>query len=152
MAAGDLVCISRELEVFKALITAQQRGAVRVLSAPPRFHFGQSNHSPEFLCVLPAGKVPAFKGADGFCVLEQSLRLPCEQRGAAGKYSRGSSRWCRGVILFGTNNSSSISGVGAFRGQKLAFPLSPDWQVDYESYTWPKLDPGSEETQTLVQE
>uniref|UniRef100_A0A8C0KJV7 Eukaryotic translation elongation factor 1 gamma n=1 Tax=Canis lupus dingo TaxID=286419 RepID=A0A8C0KJV7_CANLU len=27
-----------------------------------------------------------------------------------------------------------------------------DWQVDYESYTWRKLDPGSEETQTLVRE
>ncbi|MEJ1289312.1 hypothetical protein NN561_020354 [Cricetulus griseus] len=37
-----------------------------------------------------------------------------------------------GVILFGTNNSSSISGVWVFRGQELAFPLSPDWQVDYE--------------------
>nr|KAF6438071.1 hypothetical protein HJG59_008760 [Molossus molossus] len=56
------------------------------------------------------------------------------------------------VILFGTNNSSSISGVWVFRGQELAFPLSPDWQVDYESYTWRKLDPVSEETRTLVRE
>eukprot|EP00069_Balaena_mysticetus_P001237 bmy_15122T0 len=56
------------------------------------------------------------------------------------------------VILFGTNNSSSISGVWVFRGQELAFPLSPDWQVDYESYTWRKLDPSSEDTQPLVQE
>ncbi|XP_006899929.1 PREDICTED: elongation factor 1-gamma [Elephantulus edwardii] len=56
------------------------------------------------------------------------------------------------VILFGTNNSSSISGVWVFRGQELAFLLSPDWQVDYESYTWRKLDPSSEETQTLVRE
>ncbi|XP_041498727.1 elongation factor 1-gamma-like [Microtus oregoni] len=55
-------------------------------------------------------------------------------------------------ILFGTNNSSSISGVWVFRGQELAFSLSPDWQVDYVSYTWQKLDPGSEETQTLVRE
>uniref|UniRef100_A0A2K5PID3 Elongation factor 1-gamma n=1 Tax=Cebus imitator TaxID=2715852 RepID=A0A2K5PID3_CEBIM len=53
------------------------------------------------------------------------------------------------VILFGTNNGSSISGVWVFRGQELAFPLSPGWQVHYESYTWQKLDPGSEETQTL---
>ncbi|KAB0388734.1 hypothetical protein E2I00_005304 [Balaenoptera physalus] len=30
------------------------------------------------------------------------------------------------VILFGTNNSNSISGVWVFRGQELAFPLSPD--------------------------
>ena len=56
------------------------------------------------------------------------------------------------VIFFGTNNSSSISGVWVFRGQELVFPLSPDWQVDYESYMWWKLDPGSEETQTLVRE
>ena len=56
------------------------------------------------------------------------------------------------VILFGTNNSSSISGVWVFRGQGLAFPLSPDWQVSYESYTWWKLDPSSEETQMLVRE
>ncbi|KAL6061481.1 hypothetical protein STEG23_034801 [Scotinomys teguina] len=54
------------------------------------------------------------------------------------------------VILFGTNHSSSVSGVWGFRGQEFAFPLSPDWQVDYESYTWRKLDPGSEETKTLV--
>uniref|UniRef100_A0A8I5NYQ0 EF-1-gamma C-terminal domain-containing protein n=1 Tax=Papio anubis TaxID=9555 RepID=A0A8I5NYQ0_PAPAN len=47
------------------------------------------------------------------------------------------------VILFGTNNSSSISGVWVFRGQELAFPLSPDWQVDYKSYTWWKLDPAA---------
>uniref|UniRef100_A0A2K6SRI0 Elongation factor 1-gamma n=1 Tax=Saimiri boliviensis boliviensis TaxID=39432 RepID=A0A2K6SRI0_SAIBB len=56
------------------------------------------------------------------------------------------------VILSGTNNGSPISGVWVFRGQELAFPLSPGWQVDYESYTWRKLDPGSEETQTLVRE
>ncbi|TKC44051.1 hypothetical protein EI555_002530 [Monodon monoceros] len=52
-----------------------------------------------------------------------------------------------GVILFGSNNSGSISGVWVFRGQELAFPLSPDWQGYYESYTCWKLDPSSEETQ-----
>ncbi|ETE60028.1 Elongation factor 1-gamma [Ophiophagus hannah] len=30
--------------------------------------------------------------------------------------------------------------------------LSPDWQVDYESYTWRKLEPESEECKTLVKE
>ena len=30
--------------------------------------------------------------------------------------------------------------------QELAFPLRPDWLVDYEYYTWQKLDPGSDET------
>ncbi|NXE99950.1 EF1G factor, partial [Menura novaehollandiae] len=56
------------------------------------------------------------------------------------------------VILFGTDNDSSISGVWLFRGQELAFTLSPDWQVDYESYTWRKLDPDSAECRTLVTE
>ncbi|XP_054437203.1 elongation factor 1-gamma-like [Pteronotus mesoamericanus] len=40
------------------------------------------------------------------------------------------------ALLFGTNTSISMSGVWVFRGQDLAFPLSPDWQVDYEPYTW----------------
>lgn len=34
------------------------------------------------------------------------------------------------AILFETNRSS-ISGVWVFQGQELAFPLTPDWQVDY---------------------
>ena len=58
---------------FKALIAAQYSGAqVRVLSAPPHFHFGQTNRIPELLCKFPAGKVPAFEGDDGFCVLESN--------------------------------------------------------------------------------
>uniref|UniRef100_A0A672IYL3 Elongation factor 1-gamma n=1 Tax=Salarias fasciatus TaxID=181472 RepID=A0A672IYL3_SALFA len=56
------------------------------------------------------------------------------------------------VILFGTNNDSVISGIWVFRGQELAFPLSPDWQIDYESYDWRKLDPDSEECKTMVKE
>ncbi|CAD7685032.1 unnamed protein product [Nyctereutes procyonoides] len=43
-----------------------------MLSAPPYFHFGQTNHTPEFLCKFPAGKVPAFEGDDGFCVFESN--------------------------------------------------------------------------------
>uniref|UniRef100_A0A2K5KED8 Elongation factor 1-gamma n=1 Tax=Colobus angolensis palliatus TaxID=336983 RepID=A0A2K5KED8_COLAP len=371
MAAGTLYTYPENWRAFKALIAAQYSGAqVRVLSAPPHFHFGQTNRTPEFLRKFPAGKVPAFEGDDGFCVFEsnaiayyvsnEELRgstpeaaaqvvqwvsfadsdiVPpastwvfptlgimhhnkqatenakeevrrilglldahlktrtflvgervtladitvvctllwlykqkkfaetqpkkdtprkekgsreekqkpqaerkeekkaaapapeeemdeCEQALAAEpkakdpfahlpkstfvldefkrKYSNedtlsvalpyfwehfdkdGWSLWyseyrfpeeltqtfmsCNlitgmfqrldklrknafaSVILFGTNNSSSISGVWVFRGQELAFPLSPDWQVDYESYTWRKLDPGSEETQTLVRE
>nr|KAF6275389.1 eukaryotic translation elongation factor 1 gamma [Myotis myotis] len=295
MAAGTLYTYPENWRAFKALIAAQYSGAqVRVLSAPPHFHFGQTNRTPEFLRKFPAGKVPAFEGDDGFCVFEsnaiayyvsnEDLRgsspeaaaqvvqwvsfaesqpkkdtprkekgpreekpkpqaerkeekkaaAPaaeeemdeCEQALAAEpkakdpfahlpkstfvldefkrKYSNedtlavalpyfwehfdkdGWSLWyaeyrfpeeltqtfmsCNlitgmfqrldklrknafaSVILFGTNNSSSISGVWVFRGQELAFPLSPDWQVDYESYTWRKLDPGSAETQTLVRE
>ncbi|XP_026731187.1 elongation factor 1-gamma [Trichoplusia ni] len=56
------------------------------------------------------------------------------------------------VCLFGEDNNSSISGVWVWRGQELAFPLSPDWQIDYESYDWKKLDPASPETKKLVQE
>ncbi|KFO72580.1 Elongation factor 1-gamma, partial [Cuculus canorus] len=56
------------------------------------------------------------------------------------------------VILFGTDHDSSISGVWIFRGQELAFTLCPDWQVDYESYTWRKLDSESEESRLLVRE
>ncbi|KAM4617986.1 elongation factor 1-gamma [Discoglossus pictus] len=56
------------------------------------------------------------------------------------------------VLLCGTNNDSIISGVWVFRGQDLAFTLSEDWQIDYESYSWRKLDPDSEECKTLVKE
>lgn len=54
------------------------------------------------------------------------------------------------VCLFGSDNDSTISGVWVWRGQDLAFELSPDWQVDYEVYDWKKLDPKSEETKKLV--
>jgi elongation factor 1-gamma len=56
------------------------------------------------------------------------------------------------MIVFGENNKSTISGVWCWRGQDLAFTLSDDLQVDYESYTWKKLDPDSAETKKLVTE
>ncbi|KAL3265602.1 hypothetical protein HHI36_009806 [Cryptolaemus montrouzieri] len=56
------------------------------------------------------------------------------------------------VCLFGEDNNSSISGIWFWRGQELAFPLSPDWQIDYESYDWKKLDPKDPETKKLVQQ
>ncbi|KAF2884056.1 hypothetical protein ILUMI_22121 [Ignelater luminosus] len=56
------------------------------------------------------------------------------------------------VCLFGTDNDSSISGIWVWRGQDLAFTLSPDWQIDYETYDWKKLDPKSEETKKLVEQ
>ncbi|XP_022899936.2 elongation factor 1-gamma [Onthophagus taurus] len=54
------------------------------------------------------------------------------------------------VCLFGTDNDSSISGIWVWRGQDLAFTLSPDWQIDYEVYDWKKLDPADAETKKLV--
>ena len=53
-------------------------------------------------------------------------------------------------ILFGEDNNSTISGIWVWRGQDLVFPLSPDWQIDYETYDWKKLDAKSEETKKLV--
>lgn len=52
--------------------------------------------------------------------------------------------------LFGEDNNSTISGIWVWRGQELVFPLSPDWQIDYETYSWKKLDAKSEETKKLV--
>jgi len=54
------------------------------------------------------------------------------------------------VCLFGENNASTISGIWVWRGHKLAFELCPDWQIDYESYSWKKLDPADESTKALV--
>ncbi|XP_068157409.1 elongation factor 1-gamma [Drosophila tropicalis] len=54
------------------------------------------------------------------------------------------------VCLFGEDNNSTISGIWVWRGQDLAFTLSPDWQIDYEVYDWKKLDAKSEETKKLV--
>lgn len=56
------------------------------------------------------------------------------------------------VCLFGEDNNSTISGIWVWKGQDLAFTLSPDWQIDYESYDWKKLDASSEETKKLVQQ
>lgn len=34
----------------------------------------------------------------------------------------------------------------------MAFQLSPDWQVDFESYEWTKLDPSAPKTKDLVKQ
>lgn len=56
------------------------------------------------------------------------------------------------VCLFGSDNNSTISGVWVWRGHDLAFTLSPDWQIDYETYKWEKLDAKSEATKKLVEQ
>jgi elongation factor 1-gamma len=56
------------------------------------------------------------------------------------------------MCLFGEDNDSTISGIWIWRGHELAFNLSSDWQVDYESYKWTKLDASSEETRKMVDE
>ncbi|GLG96010.1 Alanyl-tRNA synthetase [Gryllus bimaculatus] len=56
------------------------------------------------------------------------------------------------MCLFGDTGNSSISGVWLWCGHELAFPLSPDWQVDYESYEWTKLDVSKPETKQLIEQ
>ncbi|KAK2192445.1 hypothetical protein NP493_31g04046 [Ridgeia piscesae] len=56
------------------------------------------------------------------------------------------------AIVFGENNNSTISGIWIWRGHELAFELSPDLQIDYESYDWKKLDADSPETKKMVDE
>lgn len=55
------------------------------------------------------------------------------------------------VCLFGEDNNSTISGIWLWRGQDLAFTLSPDWQIDYDCYEWKKLDPTTPETKKMVE-
>ncbi|XP_006885964.1 PREDICTED: elongation factor 1-gamma-like [Elephantulus edwardii] len=74
MAAGTQYTYPEHWRAFKVLNAAQYSGAqVGVLSAPPHFHFGHTNRTPEFLCKFPADKVPAFEGDDRFCVFESSV-------------------------------------------------------------------------------
>ncbi|CAF4942606.1 unnamed protein product, partial [Rotaria sp. Silwood1] len=54
------------------------------------------------------------------------------------------------MCVFGENNNNTITGIWVWRGHQLAFELSPDWQVDYESYSWKKLSPDDESTKNLV--
>ena len=56
------------------------------------------------------------------------------------------------LLLFGEDNKNTITGLWFWRGQDLAFELSDDWKVDYESYSWRKLDPNSDETKALVKQ
>lgn len=56
------------------------------------------------------------------------------------------------VCLFGEDNNNTISGIWVWRGQDLAFQLSPDWQIDYDCYTWKKLDASSDETKKMVEQ
>ena len=40
------------------------------------------------------------------------------------------------VCVIAEDGNNSISGVWVCRAHELAFPLSDDWQIDYESYEW----------------
>merc|ERR1712032_1266737 len=63
------------------------------------------------------------------------------------KMSRHSFASC---CLWGEAGNLGISGVWVFKGQQLAFEHSEDWQVDYASYDWVKLDPTLPATRATV--
>lgn len=54
------------------------------------------------------------------------------------------------LCLFGEDGKNQISQLWIWRGQELAFELSPDWTVDYESYNWRKINPDTDEAKKLV--
>lgn len=54
------------------------------------------------------------------------------------------------VGLFGKSRNAQIQGIWIWRGTELAFKLSDNWQVDYESYDWTRLNPASADTEALV--
>merc|ERR1712212_1101207 len=56
------------------------------------------------------------------------------------------------VIVFGENNALEIEGLWFWRGHDLVFPLCEDWQVDYETYDWKKLDFNSDATKKKIKE
>jgi len=44
------------------------------------------------------------------------------------------------MAILGQDKKNSIQGVWIWRSQELAFTLSEDWQIDYESYKWTKMN------------
>lgn len=53
-------------------------------------------------------------------------------------------------MVLGKSKSNSIKGLWVWRTKELVFPLSSDWTIDYESYSWKQLDLDSAETKELV--
>jgi len=64
------------------------------------------------------------------------------------KHSMGS------VCVFGGENKGDIeiSGVWFWKGQGLAFELCNDWQTDYDTYDWKKLDTDNEADRKMITE
>jgi elongation factor 1-gamma len=54
------------------------------------------------------------------------------------------------MCVFGEDNNNTITGIWFWRGQELAFELSSDWKVDYESYSWKRLPTDDDNTKKLV--
>lgn len=55
------------------------------------------------------------------------------------------------MSIFGVDGNNTIAGIWLWKGQDLAFKLDEDWQTDYESYSWKKLDLKDPATKKLVE-
>ncbi|KAI1417055.1 glutathione S-transferase [Hypoxylon sp. FL1857] len=65
---GKIYSYPNNFRVERAQVAAAFNGLEVPLAEG--FQMGVTNKSPEFLAKFPMGKVPAFEGADGFCLAE----------------------------------------------------------------------------------
>jgi elongation factor 1-gamma len=56
------------------------------------------------------------------------------------------------ACLWGEKGDLAISAVWVLKGHELAFEASEDWQVDYPSYEWTRLDTSLPEARALVEQ
>ncbi|RUS87095.1 hypothetical protein EGW08_005171, partial [Elysia chlorotica] len=54
------------------------------------------------------------------------------------------------MMVIKKDGNLGIQGLWFWRTTDLVFTLSPDWSIDYESYSWRKLDLASDEAKELV--
>ncbi|OTA93575.1 hypothetical protein M434DRAFT_395508 [Hypoxylon sp. CO27-5] len=67
---GKIYSYPNNFRVERAQVVAAYNGLEVPLAEG--FQMGVTNKSPEFLAKFPMGKVPAFEGADGFCIAESA--------------------------------------------------------------------------------
>lgn len=72
-------------------------------------------------------------------------------RGALQRLDKARKQSFGSMVVYGEDHNNIIAGLWVWRGQDLMFKLTEDWQVDYESFEWKKLDPKSDETKKLVE-
>ncbi|KAI1180706.1 glutathione S-transferase [Nemania sp. FL0916] len=64
---GKIYSVLNNPRLSRSLVIADLNGLE--IEVPP-FTMRESNRTPEFLAKFPYGKIPAFEGADGFCLYE----------------------------------------------------------------------------------
>jgi len=65
---GTIYSYPGNFRVQRVQVAGEFNGLEVVLD--PTFEMRKTNTTPEFLAKFPLGKVPAFEGADGFCITE----------------------------------------------------------------------------------